>query len=222
MSSFLNTSVGKKMIMSISGLFLIVFLIVHLSLNFLTVLDNTGELFNKAAMFMETNFLVSIMEYVLALGFIVHIFYGTLLTIKNQKTRPIPYAVSTKTDISWSSKNMWITGALILGFLLLHLYNYFYKFKFTDIIESGQMTKYDLVIGLFSYSNWIYTLLYITWFIILGLHLNHSFQSAFQTIGLNNQKWLKRLKFISTLYAIFISSGFSFIALYFFIKSLLN
>lgn len=222
MANFFNSSVGKKVIMSLSGLFLILFLLVHLSINFLTVIDPSGKLFNQASKFMETNPFIFVMQFVLAAGFLFHIFYGTWLTLQNRKTRPVPYAVSTKSDVSWSSQNMWITGALIFGFLVLHLYNYFYKLKFTDLVESGQITEFDLVTGLFHVNNWIYTLLYVSWFIILGLHLNHALQSAFQTIGMNNQKWLNRLKWLSSIYAIFITIGFSTISLYFFIKSILN
>ncbi len=222
MSSFLNSSVGKKILMSLSGLFLIIFLLVHFSINFLAVLDSSGTLFNKAAEFMESNPIIFVTRFVLAGGFLLHIIYGSWLTLQNRKTRPIPYAVSTKTDTSWSSQNMWITGFAIFGFLLIHLYNYFYKFSFTDLIESGQITKFEIVTGLFHYNNWIYTFIYLLWFIILGLHLNHALYSSFQTIGLNNQKWLKRLKLLSSIYAIFITVGFSTISLYFFIKSILN
>ncbi len=219
---FSCSSVGKKIIMSLSGLFLILFLILHLSLNLLTIVDPSGALFIKASKFMESNPVIFIMQFVLAAGFLLHITYGTWLTWQNRKTRPIPYSVSQKTDVSWSSQNMWITGAVIFGFLLLHLYNYFYKLKFTDLIESGQITEFELVISIFHVNNWPYTLLYLSWFIVLGLHLNHSLYSGFQTIGLSNQKWLNRLKWISSLYAIFITVGFSSITLYFFIKSLLN
>ena len=222
MAKFFNTSVGKKMIMSLSGLFLIVFLLVHLTANLTAVFDSSGETFTRVANFMEENILIKIMQYVLAAGFILHIFYGTWLTYQNRKKRPVPYAVSTKTDVSWSSQNMWVTGALVLGFLILHLYNYFYKLQFTDLIESGQMTKYDLVKSIFQVENWPYSVLYITWFIILALHLNHSLQSGFQTMGLNNQKWISRLKWISSIYAIIIAVGFSSITLYFFIQSLNN
>jgi succinate dehydrogenase / fumarate reductase cytochrome b subunit len=162
------------------------------------------------------------MQYILAAGFVIHIFYGTWLTWKNQKTRPVSYAVSSKTDVSWSSQNMWITGAMVLGFLVLHLYNYFYQIKFTDLIDSGQMNEYELVKNLFSISNWPFSVLYISWFILLALHLNHSLQSGFQTIGINNQKWIIRLKWVSSIYAIIIAVGFSSITIYFLIQSLIN
>lgn len=220
MAKFFNSSVGKKMIMSLSGLFLIVFLVVHLSINLLAVLDSSGESFLKAAEFMEENPLIKIMQFVLAAGFIIHIIYGTWLTYQNRKTRPVAYAVSSKSDVSWSSQNMWVTGALVLGFLTLHLYNYFYKIEFTDLIESGQMTKFDLLKSIFNLENWPFTLIYLLWFVVLALHLNHSLQSGFQTMGLNNQKWIKRLKWLSSIYALVIAIGFSTIAIYFFIQSL--
>ncbi len=222
MAFLIHSSVGKKIIMSVSGLFLILFLLVHVSLNLLTIIDPSGNLFNEASEFMETNPFIFVMQFVLAAGFLLHILYGTWLTWQNKKTRPVPYAVSQKTDVSWSSQNMWITGAVIFGFLLLHLYNYFYKLKFTDLIESGQMTEFELVKSLFHVNNWPYTLLYLIWFIVLGLHLNHSLYSGFQTIGLSNQKWLNRLKWFSSIYALIIVIGFSSITLYFFIESLLN
>ncbi len=220
MANFLKTSVGKKLLMSISGLFLILFLMLHLTLNLLAILDDSGRLFIQASKFMEENIFIFIMQFVLAAGFIIHIFYGTWLTYQNRKARPVPYEVKNKTDVSWSSQNMWITGALIFGFLILHLYNYFYKLKFTDLIESGRMNEYELVKSIFQVENWPYSVLYIAWFIILGLHLNHSLQSGFQTLGLNNQKWINRLKWISSIYAMMISVGFSTITLYFFIESL--
>lgn len=222
MSNFLNTSVGKKIIMSLSGLFLILFLLLHLTLNLLAVFDTTGQTYIAASQFMEHNAIIYIMQYVLAAGFIIHIVYGTWLTYENRKTRPISYAVPNKTDVTWSSQNMWVTGALVFGFLVLHLFNFLYKIKLTDLIESGQLTEYDLLKLTFSINNWLYSILYIAWFIILGLHLNHAFQSAFQTIGLNNKKWLKRLQWIGSIYAVIITVGFSSITIYFFIQSLNN
>ncbi len=222
MANFFCTSIGKKIIMSVTGLFLVLFLMLHLSLNLLTVIDSSGDLFNIVCKFMAENPLIYIMQYVLAAGFIIHIIYGSWLTWQNQKKRPVSYAVSTKTDVTWSSQNMWITGALILGLLVLHLYNYFYKIKFTDLIDSGQMTEFDLVKSLFTVSNWPFSMLYVLWFIILGLHLNHSFQSGFQTLGLNNQNWIKRLKWIGSIFAIIVAVGFSSITIFFFLQSWIN
>ncbi|MGQ9846039.1 MAG: succinate dehydrogenase cytochrome b subunit [Bacteroidales bacterium] len=222
MANFFNSSVGKKIIMSLSGLFLIIFLLLHLTLNLLAVFDSTGKSYIAASEFMEHNAIIFIMQFVLAGGFLIHILYGSWLTYQNRKFRPVAYAIPNKTDVSWSSQNMWVTGALVLGFLVLHLYNFLYKIKFTDLIESGQMNEYDLIKSIFSVDNWPFSVLYLVWFIILALHLNHALQSAFQTIGLNNQKWIKRLKWLSSIYALIIGVGFSIITVYFFIQSLNN
>ena len=220
MSSFLGSSIGKKLIMSVTGLFLIMFLLVHLFLNLLTLVGS--DVFNTAAHFMGTNPIMKVMEFALAAGFLFHMVYALYLTIVNQNARPVKYAVANKSKAtSWASKNMLITGGVVLIFLVLHLMNYYYKIKFTDLIESGEMTEYDLVVGLFQPENWYYVVIYIGWFILLGLHLNHAFQSAFQTLGLNNKTRERRLIVIGNIYALVISIGFSIIPIYFFINSLM-
>ncbi len=217
MSNFLTSSIGKKVIMSVTGLFLILFLLIHLFLNLLLLIGN-GEVFNNAAHFMETNPAMKIMEYALAIGFILHIIYSGYLTLLNYLARPVKYKVINRSETSsWSSRNMGITGIVVLAFLVIHLINYFYKIKFTDLIESGQMTKYELVIGLYTSEYWYFVVIYVVSFILLGLHLNHSLQSSFQTLGLNNKIWEPRLKIISSIYALIIAVGFSIIPLYFLI-----
>jgi succinate dehydrogenase / fumarate reductase cytochrome b subunit len=218
MANIFASSIGKKLIMSISGLFLIVFLLLHMCVNLLVIFDRSGELFNEAAHFMATNPLIKIMEPILALGFLFHIFFGIYLEIRNNKARPVKYAVSNKSDASWSSKNMLLSGLMILAFLIIHIWNYFYKIKFTDLIDSGQMTESELVRNLFLPEHWYYSVIYIISFILLALHLNHSFQSSLQTLGLNNSKWLPRWKWIGSLYAVVIAAGFTMIPIVIFIN----
>jgi len=219
---FFNSSIGKKIIMSVTGLFLVIFLLVHLSLNLLTLVGD-GHVFNIAANFMGTNPIMKVMEIVLAAGFIFHIFYASYLTLKNQSARPVKYTVVNQSEASsWSSRNMYITGGTIVAFLIIHLINYFYKIKFTDYIESNNITEYQLVTNLFQPEYWYYVLIYVIAFILLGLHLNHSFQSGFQTLGLNNKIWLSRLKIIGSIYTIIIVVGFTIIPLYFFISALIK
>jgi len=170
---------------------------------------------------MGTNKIMFVMQFILAAGFIFHIAYATILTMRNRAARPVKYAVSNNSDTSWSSQNMYLTGFTIFAFLVLHIINYFYKLKFTDLIESGQMTEYELVTGIFNSQYWYFVVIYVIAFILLGLHLNHSFQSSFQTLGLNNSKWLPRLKFIGSLYAVVIATGFSIIPIYFLLVNLL-
>jgi len=221
MSGFLTSSIGKKVIMSLTGIFLIVFLLVHLFLNLMVMVDEDGGTFNAAAHFMGTNPIMSVMQWVLAAGFIFHMIYASVLTLQNRAARPVKYAVCTKSETSWSAQNMYITGTVIFLFLVIHLINYFYKIKFTDLIESGRMSEFELVKGLFQPENWYYSVIYIIGFILLGLHLNHSFQSSLQTLGLNNKTWLSRLKFLGTIYAIIIAVGFSMIPVFFLVKAII-
>lgn len=223
MSNFLTSSIGKKMILSLSGLFLIAFLCVHLTLNLFLIFDNSGELFNIGAHFMATNPLIKIIEPILALGFIVHIVLASILTIQNRKTRPIKYDKRNQSgNCSWSSRNMYILGALILIFLVIHLWNFWWKIKFagdphlTEIEVGGVAMEntYALVAGLFK-SSTLYSVIYILGAIFLGLHLTHGFWSAFQSIGLCNQIWRKRWECLGKLFAIVIAVGFGIIPLYF-------
>jgi succinate dehydrogenase / fumarate reductase, cytochrome b subunit len=219
---FFCSSIGKKIIVSLTGLFLVVFLLIHLSLNLLLFIGD-GHVFDVAANFMATNIVMKVLEIILALGFIIHLFYTSFLTLKNQSARPVKYAVVDQSDAStWSSRNMYITGGMVFIFLVIHLFNYYYKIKFTDLIESKKMTEFQLVTSIFQPEYWYYVIIYILGFILLGLHLNHSFQSGFQTLGLNNRKWEQRLKVIGSVYSLIIAVGFTIIPLYFFFSALIK
>jgi succinate dehydrogenase / fumarate reductase cytochrome b subunit len=223
MSKFFTSSIGQKFFMSITGLFLMVFLKVHLTINLL-LLFGDGELFNRAAGFMGSNPVMKVIEPILAIGFILHIIYAGYITLKNRMARPQGYKVASKSDASWASKNMFILGGLILVFLVIHITNFFWKIKFGTVAAisyDGGLTEmhnsYALVAGLFKGSI-CYNILYITGAIFLFLHLTHGFWSAFQTIGWGNEKWTCRLKTISYIYAIIIAGGFALIPLYFIFK----
>ena len=210
MSKALGSSIGQKFVMSISGLFLIVFLLLHLSINLLLLFSE--EAFNEASHFMATNPFIYVMQYILAAGFLFHIIWSSVLTLQNQAARPVHYEKKDRGKVSsWSSRNMYILGALILTFLVIHIMNYFYVIKFGDM--AGQ-TDYQLVTSKFHI--WYYVLIYVLGFIFLGLHLNHSFQSAFQTLGLNNKIWASRIKAVGLIYTLVISIGFLIIPLYFY------
>ena len=143
--------------MALTGLFLISFLLIHLIINLFT-LAPSKDLFNEAAHFMATNPVIYVMQYVLALGFIIHIVMGIKLTIQNKIARSKNYAynqMSKNTD--FSSRSMIISGVLIILFLILHLRDYFYQMKFVGLPEGT--TDYDLVVTLFS--NPIYTGVYV-------------------------------------------------------------
>jgi len=226
MSKFFQSSVGQKFLMSITGLFLIVFLLVHLTANLFLLVGS--DAFNNVSYFMETNPIIQIMQPVLALGFLVHMIYAVILTLQNRKARPKSYnKFEQGHSSSWASRNMFVLGSLIAIFLVIHLINFFWKMKFagdpllTDVVVDGvtMHNAYALVSGLFTDPQFglVYSLFYILGAIFLGLHLHHAFWSALQTIGWSNQNWRKRLEVIGDIYAILIAGGFTIIPLYFLI-----
>jgi succinate dehydrogenase / fumarate reductase cytochrome b subunit len=225
MSNFLTTSIGRKFLMSITGLFLVGFIGVHLSINLLLIFDDSGELFNLGAHFMATNPLIKIMEPILGLGFVVHIIWSFFLEYQNWKARPVKYAQRKAGESSsWASRNMLVLGSLVLVFLVMHIIDFFWVLRFksheiASVMLDGVEIEdtYTLVSSLFKGSV-VYCFFYVIGGVLLGFHLSHGFWSAFQTLGLSNKNWLKRLQFVGLLYAIIIATGFSAIPLYFLIK----
>ena len=215
MANFLTSSIGKKFIQSITGAFLIIFLLLHGTINFFSVLDtfsgkfnvvanddllfSTGDgLFKLGCDFMSTGF-ISIMVPILALGFIIHIAYGIWLTVDNYIRRGgiKRYEVASKAkNDSWSAKNMAILGILVLGLLAFHLTHFWAKMQLPEMFGVGNYEDNPYTLLMATFGNIWVVVCYIIWFIALFLHLEHGFWSMFQTIGWNNKKWLKRTKVI--------------------------
>lgn len=217
-SALTLSSITKKVIMALAGLFLISFLLVHLGIN-LTVLipDNNREIFNKAAHFMGTNPLIKIFEVVLFGGFIIHILYGLILQLQNMRARPQGYKVQAPTQLSYFSKFMIHTGILVFIFLIIHIADFYFKAKFTDVVQSitydGE-SYHDL--GLLIIEKFripVYVIGYIVAFLFLGFHLHHAFQSAFQSMGWNHSKYTPLVKNISLVLSVVIPLGFIIIPL---------
>ena len=216
MANILTSSIGKKLIMSISGLFLIVFLLLHVSINLFSVIDLfTGSygspdgLFKAGCDFMSLP-IVTVMVPVLALGFFIHIFYGCYLTWTNLRSRGgyCRYAVSSKakTD-SWASRNMIVLGIIILGFIVFHLTHFWADMQLKEFTGQEMSDPYALLDRTFGV--WWVAILYLVWFGAIWFHLTHGFWSAFQTVGLNNNIWLKRLKVLSYIVATLFFLGFA-------------
>lgn len=217
MSNLFSASIGKKLIMSLSGLFLILFLLIHLIVNLMILVG--PDAYNAAAHFMATNPMIKIIEPLLAVGFVIHILYASVLTIQNRNARPEKYAVRNDSESSaWASRNMYVLGALILTFLILHIADFYIKLKFggnvaeTDVNGTLTHDTYTLVVEKFKI--WWFSAIYIIATIFLGFHLSHGFWSSFQTIGFSNAKWRTRLSTIGFIYALIISIGFSILPLY--------
>jgi succinate dehydrogenase / fumarate reductase cytochrome b subunit len=207
-----SSSLGRKMVMGITGLFLASFLVIHLIGNLALYTDPAG--FNEYTKFMSTNGLIRVMEIVLVLGFGSHIVDAILLTKANNKARPVKYAMDKKKS-SWYSRNMGLTGSVILAFLVIHIGTYFVPYKFGEptLDANGLKDMYTIVIN--SFGKWWYSLLYIISFVILGMHLNHGFQSAFQSLGLNHPKYTPVIKKAGTIFSILITIGFISFPIYF-------
>lgn len=225
-----NSSIGKKFIQSISGAFLIVFLLLHATINFFSVIDSfTGKfgvvaadeklfsagdgLFKLGCDFMSTPF-ISIMVPVLALGFVIHILYGIWLTVQNLRARgPQKYAVASKAAAdSWSAKNMAVLGIVILGCIGFHLTHFWAKMQLPEMFGIGTFENDPYLLLTFTFGHWWMLILYIAWFVALWFHLVHGFWSMFQTVGWNGQTWFKRLKVIGVIFSTIICAAFIIVA----------
>ena len=213
------SSITKKLIMSVSGLFLIVFLLLHLTINLFSVIDTlkgtygaADGLFQAGCDFMALP-IVTIMVPVLALGFIVHIVYAGILTAGNIQARGglNRYAGGSKGKAeSWASKNMLLLGIVVLGLIAFHLNHFWAEMQLKEFMGEHAENPYLLLNETFK-NLWV-VVLYIVWFAALGLHLCHGFWSAFQSIGLSNQIWEKRLSAIGYAFVALIVLGFSVVA----------
>lgn len=212
MSNVFTSSIGKKLIMSISGAFLLIFLLIHMVAN-LTILLGFDK-FNAVCDFMGTNPAVQVMVPVLAFGVLIHMLYGVIISIQNLGKRGAQgYAVVNRPAASWASKNMLVLGIIILLGLGLHLMNFWTKMQLQEFMGGHSAEGAALVSALFQ--NPLYCLIYIVWFAALWFHLSHGFWSAFQTVGWNNTTWFKRLKCVGQIYATLICLGFVAVPLFF-------
>ncbi|MDR1225577.1 MAG: succinate dehydrogenase cytochrome b subunit [Prevotellaceae bacterium] len=212
MANIFSSSIGKKFVMSISGAFLLVFLLLHASINLAAVASE--EAYNMACHFMDTNILIQIMVPVLALGFVVHIVYAIILTLHNMKARPVKYAVGNQAEATFASRNMFVLGLIVLGFLTIHLSHFWAKMQLQHFV-GGTATENPYLLVKTTLSNPANAIMYLVWIWALWFHLSHGFWSAFQTLGASNQIWIPRLKVASYIYATIIAVSFTIVPLYF-------
>ena len=213
MSWLINSSVGRKFIMSISGLFLILFLLFHMVMNIVMVFS--FEAYDMISEFLGANWYAIAGTIVLAAGFIIHILYASILTLQNRKARGKDrYAVSNNKDAPWSSKNMYVLGFAVLAFLVLHMIQLWYNMQFKELIGAPDAISHGskLVIPLFK--NPINVIIYLAAFVALWFHLTHGFWSALHSVGWNNTIWMKRLKAISYVVATILAVGYAVVPIY--------
>ena len=208
MSKILFSSITKKFVMALAGLFLLTFLPVHLIINLMLLKREPGP-FNSAAHFMATFPIIKIMEVVLFAVILIHVSWGIFLQIQNWLSRPIGYVGGSKSDTSFFSRFMIWTGATILTFLILHFFNFY--FMKLGLVKGNPEDFYSVAHSLFKIPA--YDFIYLGCFALLGFHLFHAFYSAFQTLGLNHRIWSPIIKVIAFIYAITIPAGFASIAI---------
>ncbi len=209
MNKILFSAVSKKFVMALAGLFLLLFLPVHLGIN-LMLLKSDPEPFNAAAHFMATFPLVKVVEILLILSILIHITYGIFLQIENWLARPVRYYIRNKSETSAFSRFMIWTGGSVLIFLVIHFFN-FYFIKL-GIVDGDPENFYAVAYQLFTIPG--YVILYWVCFLLLGFHLYHALQSAFQTLGLANEFWTPVVRAVSLIYSIVLPAGFAIIPLF--------
>jgi succinate dehydrogenase / fumarate reductase cytochrome b subunit len=225
MSGLLKSSIGRKIAMALSALFLMFFLLQHFAINITSILPDNGATFNSLSHFMGTNPVVQfVMQPILIFGVVFHFVMGFVLEIKNRKAQKIKYYKDNgAANSSWMSRNMIYSGFTILAFMLLHFYDFWLpeiSIKFIDGDMSGLIDPNNSESGLrylehlqHKFVDVWRVALYIISFIFLALHLLHGFNSAFQSMGANN-KYTKGLKTFSKVYSIGLPVGFIIIALF--------
>lgn len=220
-SEFFTSSVGKKFVMGLTGLFLISFLVVHVGINACIFADlplfnenDNGEMFNKAAHFMASTVLIRIMEIGLFVGIILHIVQGYMLELKNRATRKIGYEVNLGNRGSkWYSRAMGLLGTIILLFLVIHLAHFWVKARFTHSllpVTYNGVEMHDMFMEMqMVFSQLWVVIVYVLACISLAYHLAHGFQSAFRTIGVHNKKYNAMITSLGYGFAILVPLVFS-------------
>ena len=204
--------------MSLTGLFLITFLIVHVAGNALIFKNDGGEAFNLYAQFMTTNPLIKMASYILYTGILLHIIYSLILSVYNKRARPTGYVMAKPNqNSSWKSRNMGILGTIVLIFLIIHMRAFWYEMKFGDIpivnyagVEVRDL--YTLMLRAFS-QEW-YVIFYVLAMAGLGFHLAHGFWSAFQTLGLQHKKYSPLIKNFGYIFAVVVPLLFAIMPVY--------
>jgi len=213
-----TSSIGKKITMALTGIFLIVFLVVHCYVNANVFFSNGEENFNRAAHFMGSNILIRIMEIGLFAGFILHIAQGYMLTIGNQGKRSSKYAVTAGNKTStWYSRSMALLGTLILLFLIIHLVHFWVPSRFgglTDVTYDGHIyhNLYGKMKDIFS-QEWV-LVVYLLGCFSLAWHLLHGFQSAFQTMGWNHKKYSSLIQSMGVGFSVIVPLVFALMPLF--------
>ena len=208
-----NSSVGRKVVMSVTGLFLVLFVTFHALMNAVALIS--FEAYDKICEFLGANWYAVAGTLVLAAGFAIHIIFAFWLTWQNRKARGNNrYAVNSKPkNVEWASQNMLVLGIIVLGVMVLHLTQFWAKMQLPELM--GEHVQNGTFYLKATFSQWWVLPIYLIWFAALWLHISHGFWSAFQTLGTANDKWIERWQCISKWWASIVFILFAVEALYF-------
>lgn len=217
-SKTLNSTLGRKLLMALTGLFLVIFLIGHVTGNMLLFKDDGGQAFNEYAKFMTTNQFIQVLSILTYVSVLAHVVVSVLLTIRNKKARPIGYAErNASSNSSWSSRNMGILGTIILVFLAVHLQGFWYEMHWGDlpyVTYDGEEYKDLYSIVVFAFQELWIVLFYVISMVFLGFHLAHGFASAFQSLGIRHSKYTPAIKTLGLIFSIVVPALFAAMPIY--------
>lgn len=218
----LTSTLGRKVLMALTGLFLILFLAVHLAGNLQLLKHDGGQAFNIYAQFMTSNPLIKVISYANYFFILLHVFIAIVLTSRNRKARgPQGYAVTSGKSATWASRNMGILGTVIFIFLVIHLKGFWYEMHWGGIstqMYDGKEYKDLYAVVAAAFANFWYAALYIVSMALLAFHLWHGFGSAFQTLGLNHMKYNPIIGFVGKAFAIIVPVLFAWIPIAMFLN----
>lgn len=210
---FYSSSVGRKYIVGLTGLFLCSFLVVHFSANLLLFKNDGGTSYNRFSEFMATNIAIRTLEVLLFVGFLIHIIWASLVWLHNRQSRPERYTMSRANENSTQTSRIgFLTGSIVFIFLVVHLNSFWVPTRFGTM----PVTEYEMVKT--GFSNPLYDIFYLVALVLLGFHLRQGFQSAFQTFGLR-PFWRKPLDLIAVIFWLIFPLGFAAMPLYFLLKA---
>ncbi len=221
MSNLFTSSIGKKLVMSVTGAFLVLFLLFHMSMNIVAVISPEG--YNTVCAFLGANWYALAGTLVLAAGVVIHFIYALIITLHNRCSRGgVRYAASaSEPGVSWASKNMFVLGLIVILGLCLHMFNFWSKMQLVEILGGHEnslgLSPVDgASLIAYTFAQWYYVLIYLVWLGALWFHLTHGFWSMLQTVGWNNQIWLPRLKCIANIFATVICLGFALVVVWYY------
>lgn len=218
-SAIFTSSVGKKIVMALTGIFLILFLVIHVGLNACIFADDNGEMFNLAAHFMGSHWLIRLMEVVLFAGIILHAIQGYVLEVKNRSKRKLGYQKNLgERGSKWYSRSMGLLGTFLLLFLVMHIAHFWVPARITGVPDVEGENYHDMYsLMLTTFSNPVVVVLYVIGCISLAYHLLHGFQSAFRTLGVYNNRYIALIDGLGKAFSILVPLIFASmpIAIYF-------